>query len=296
MKTLDINLLRTMIAFAESGSCQGAASVVHRTQAAVSVHLKRLEEIAGKQLFEKVGRRLKLTPYGENMVAYARQIVRLHNEALAAFEPGTYTGTVRIGLPDDYIAVLLDILLLSFSSALPKAQLDLVCAPSAELRLLLAANTLDIAILSCETDTKEGYVLRKESSHWLASSGYSHIETPKKKLLLFPEGCILRKWALNALTARGIDYEIVCTSHNMQALKTAMSHGMGVMIATECNIPTGSVSLSENMGFPALPEVTIMVSASSNADPSLVQPLYNALRTYRAWQPQMPRAASYFQS
>lgn len=283
MKTIDIPLLRTIIAFADSGSCQGAADIVHRTQAAVSVHLKRLEEVAGGQLFVKKGRQLMLTADGHTLVCYARRIIRLHNEAIANFETTSFSGILRIGLPDDYISVLLSPMLQAFENALPKAQIELLCAPSAVLRPMLQDNSLDFAIVSGETNTQEGHVLRQETTHWIAASGYQHDAPGNLKLLLFPEGCILRKWGLNALNAKEVEYEILCTSHNMQALKTAMSYGLGVMIVTQCNVPTGSVILTEKAGLPALPDVTIMLIASSGVDQSVIQPLHAALRTYVEW-------------
>ncbi|WP_053006186.1 LysR substrate-binding domain-containing protein [Kiloniella spongiae] len=281
---MDIKLLRTLIAFSETGSCQGAADVVNKTQAAVSVHLKQLELAVGKPLFKKEGRQLRLNTNGHNLVSYAHRIVRLHNEALAAFKTTSFTGTLRVGLPDDYISTLLDPLLHAFDNALPSAQIELRCEPSANLRSSLANGELDAAILSSETDTKEGQVLRQEGTHWIAPKGYDHKTSDNLKLLLFPEGCILRKWALNALKMRNIKYEIVCTSYNMQALKTAMSHGLGVMVATESNMPEGSMSLSENMGLPALPDVTIMLVAGSNAKRHAVEQLYQTIQQHIGWK------------
>jgi DNA-binding transcriptional LysR family regulator len=283
VKTINIPLLRTIIAFEESGSCQGAADIVHKTSAAVSIHLKQLEHIVDKRLFVKEGRQLKLNTDGHNLVSYARRIIRLHNEALATFNTKAFVGTLRVGIPDDYIPVLLSSLLQSFEEALPKAQIDLHCAPSAILRQMLTNNSLDIAILSTETNTQEGYVLRQETTHWIAPSGFEYDPHEKIKLLLFPDGCILRKWALNALNIQKTEYEIVCTSQNMQALKTAMSHGLGVMLATQSNIPQGSVLLSKDEGFPALPDVTIMLIASSTIDTNIINPLYEAMQNHVNW-------------
>ena len=283
MKTINIPLLRTIIAFEESGSCQGAADIVHKTSAAVSIHLKQLEDVVGKRLFVKEGRQLKLNTDGHNLVSYARRIIRLHNEALATFNTKAFVGTLRVGIPDDYIPVLLSPLLQAFEEALPKAQIDLHCAPSVLLRQMLGSNRLDLAILSSETDTQEGYVLRQETTRWIAALGFQHDTPAKLKLLLFPEGCILRKWALNALNNQKTEYEIVCTSQNMQALKTAMSHGLGVMLATQSNIPAGSVLLSKDEGFPTLPDVTIMLVASSTVDTTAIDPLYEAIQNYVHW-------------
>jgi len=283
MKTLGIPLLRTLIAFEATGSCIGAAHIVHRTQAAVSVHLKKIEEITGKALFVKHGRRIKLNSEGYNLVVYARRIVQLHNEALKIFETTAYNGTLRIGLPDDYVGVLLTPLLIAFETALPNAQLDLHCAPSAVLRPMLNDGSLDFAIVSSETNTLDGLVLRQETAHWISAPGYIEASGKRMKLILFPEGCILRKWALNSLRVRNLEYDIVCVSQNMQALKVAMAHGLGVMIATRSNIPPGSIILDEKMGFPSLPDVTIMMASSLGVEPHVGDLLTKSLQENVAW-------------
>ncbi len=278
MKTIGIPLLRTIIAFADTGRTQAAADAVNKTQAAISVHFKRLEEITGKTLFTKKGRHLELNTDGQKLVSYARQIIRIHNDALASFNDTAFTGTVRVGLPDDYISFLLEPFLVAFEKALPRAQLDLHCAPSADLRLMQGKGKLDVAIVSCGTNTEEGYVLTEETSHWVANQSYQHDPSNPVKLLLFPAGCILRKWALNALHQQKMPYQIVCTSHNMQALKTATQQGLGVMVATKSNIPPDSQQLSPEMGFPALPNVTILLVAGSAIDPAIIAGLYQAMR------------------
>ena len=283
MTTMDIKLLRTLVAFSDTGSCLGAAKNINRTPAAVSVHLKRLEDAVGKELFEKDGRRLRLNSDGQNLVSYGRRIIRLHNEALATFNKTEFTGTLRIGLPDDYISLLLTPMLRALEKTLPKAQIELLCAPSASLRPMLKNNELDIAVLSSETDTQEGYVLRQETTHWIASSGYKHDAQQNLKLLLFPDGCILRKWALNALKNINLGYEIACTSHNMQALKTAMSHGLGIMVATKSNVPDGSVIVSEDSGLPSLPDVTIMLVANKDTDIDIIKALYQDVQNDIGW-------------
>lgn len=283
MKTLNIPLLRTFVAFADCGSCQSVAEAMHKTPAAISTQLKQLEQLAGKTLFEKKGRNLQLTKQGQRLLPYARQIMRLHNQALAAFEPDEFSETVRVGLPDDYISVLLNPLLRAFGSALPKAQIELHCAPSAVLRPMLAKNALDVSILSCKADAQEGQVLCREQAHWVAPADYKHCEDEVLKLLLFPEGCILRSWALEALRSRNIEYEVACTSHNMQALKIAMSNGLGVMLATESNIPDDCSVLTGKPGFPELPQVTVSLSPGIYADHRIIEPLYQAIRDQGQW-------------
>src|SRR5215211_699575 len=99
---LDVDQLRTFIAIAETGSFTKAAEVVFKTQSAVSMQMKRLEERIGKPIFERDGRASRLTDDGERLLDYARRIVKLNMEAVNAFAETELTGRVRLGVPDDY--------------------------------------------------------------------------------------------------------------------------------------------------------------------------------------------------
>ncbi len=99
---LDLDQLKTFVAITETGSFTKAAEEVFRTQSAVSMQMRRLEERIGKPLFEKDGRNNRLTVDGERLLLYARQLLRLNRETLAAFDEESLEGHIRIGMPDDY--------------------------------------------------------------------------------------------------------------------------------------------------------------------------------------------------
>src|SRR6476469_5668033 len=129
---LDIDQLRTFIAIAETGSFTRAADVVFKTQSAVSMQMKRLEERIGKAIFERDGRASKLTEDGDRLLDYARRIIKLNVEALAAFDDAELAGRVRLGLPDDYADRYLPEIMARFSRAYPRVELTVTCEPSVE--------------------------------------------------------------------------------------------------------------------------------------------------------------------
>src|SRR3954451_12742677 len=102
MYLLDIDQLRTFVAISDTGSFTRAADIVHKTQSAVSMQMKRLEERLGKPVFERDGRSSKLTEDGERLLDYARRILRLNSECVASFNEADLTGRVRLGLPGHY--------------------------------------------------------------------------------------------------------------------------------------------------------------------------------------------------
>src|SRR5215204_7763170 len=145
---LDVDHLRTFLAIAETGSFTRAADLVHKTQSAVSMQMKRLEERVGRPIFARDGRASKLTEDGERLLDYARRIVKLNVEALAAFGDGELNGRVRLGVPDDYADRYLPEIMARFSRAYPRVELTVVCEPSTELVERVEANELDLAIVT----------------------------------------------------------------------------------------------------------------------------------------------------
>ena len=130
---IDVDQLRTFIAIVETGSFTKAAEVVHKTQSAVSMQMKRLEERLGKPIFARDGRASKLTEDGDRLLDYARRIIKLNVEALAAFDDAELAGRVRLGLPDDYADRYLPEIMARFSRAYPSVELTVMCEPSVEL-------------------------------------------------------------------------------------------------------------------------------------------------------------------
>src|SRR5467141_3011385 len=145
---LDSDQLKTFIAIVETGSFTRAAEVVHKTQSAVSMQMKRLEERLGRPIFARDGRASKLTDDGERLLDYARRIVKLNVEALAAFSDAELTGRVRLGVPDDYADRYLPEIMARFSRAYPRVELTVVCEPSIALIEQIDANEIDLAIVT----------------------------------------------------------------------------------------------------------------------------------------------------
>lgn len=275
---LDTEQLRTLVAFADAGSCKGAAQLVHKTPSAVSIHLSKLAQALSRELLQSQGRRLVLTHDGTELVRYARRILALQGEAVAHFQATEVAGVIRIGLPDDYIPVLMTPLLAALARLAPRAHLEVLCAPSAELRPMLADGQLDLAVLSAETDTQEGIVLKTERVVWTASAQHDAHQADCLPVAFFPEGCIFRKWALAQLRQRRRDHRIVCTSRSVSAIQAAVRAGFAVSVVAESCVPPGAVVLTPEQGFAGLPAVTIILAASGAIDRDLAQRLAGQMR------------------
>jgi DNA-binding transcriptional LysR family regulator len=140
------NLLRSFVALNDAGSTVAAAKQVFVTQGALSLQLRRLEEMLGQSLFVRDGRKLTLNPAGETMLGYARRVLAIHDDAIAALAGDKFTGPVRIGMVQDFAESLLPGVLARFARSHEDAQLSVRVAGTAELRDLVSRGTLDLAI------------------------------------------------------------------------------------------------------------------------------------------------------
>src|SRR5881397_41544 len=171
---LDVDQLRTFLAIAETGSFTRAADIVHKTQSAVSMQMKRLEERLGRSIFARDGRASKLTEDGERLLDYARRIVKLNVEALAAFSDSELSGRVRLGVPDDYADRYLPEIMARFSRAYPGVELTITCQSSIE---LIDENELDLAIVTNCEGARPAESFRRERLLWVSSNRHSiHLE------------------------------------------------------------------------------------------------------------------------
>ncbi|MBS9477093.1 LysR substrate-binding domain-containing protein [Ancylobacter radicis] len=250
---LDIDQLRTFITIAETGSFTKAADVVHKTQSAVSMQMKRLEERVGKAIFARDGRASRLTDEGERLLDYARRIVKLNMEAVASLASAELSGRVRLGVPDDYADRYLPEIMARFSATHPNVELTVVCDPSSDLVDRIDTGDLDLAIITdCETLNRETEIIRREQLLWVGSMRHSaHLDTPVP-LALGRQSCNWRQEAISMLQAAGRAFRILYTSSNSTAVSAAVLSGLAISVLPESGLRPGMRVLGPSDGFPTL--------------------------------------------
>lgn len=254
---IDIEQLRTFIAIAETGSFTRAAEIVHKTQSAVSMQMKRLEERLERPIFARDGRASKLTEDGERLLDYARRMVKLNVEALAAFSDKELSGRVRLGVPDDYADRYLPEIMARFSRAYPGVELTVICEPSTELFERIAANALDLAIVTNCNGNRLPEIFRHERLLWVTSNRHAtQLEHPLPLALGRPS-CSWRQIAVERLEQMGRAYRILYTSANSGAVAAAVLSGLAISVFPESGVRPGMRVLASADGFPELPSCPI---------------------------------------
>ena len=267
---LDLDQLQTFITISDTGSFTRAADEVHRTQSAVSMQMRRLEERIGKPLFEKDGRTNKLTEEGERLLSYARRMMHLNRETLAAFDDRALEGTVRIGTPDDYADRFLPEIMARFARSNPRVELTVICEPTPGLVEHIKRGNLDLAIVTHNDARGQSEVVRREPLLWVSSSNHATHEQDVLPMAFGRPTCIWRRAACDVLDQMNREYRILFTSWSATVITAAVLSGLAISVLPECALRPGMRVLGEADGFGALPDCKIGIMRGHAARPEIV--------------------------
>lgn len=250
LQNLNIELLRTFVTIADTGSFKRAGEKLFITQSAVSLKIKKLEEILGKKLLSRrQGRLGGLTEEGGQLIGHAREMLRLNELAILSVIDPVIEGTINLGLTDDFIELHLPLVLARFSSAYPRVRLNVRCGLSQELTLAVQNGTLDAALIKQIPGTGTGRTLLAEPLVWVGSLPEVSKDQPLP-LVLFSEGCAYRQQAITALNNAGINWRITFTCAGLAGIQAALIGGMGVSA-----LPKNAVSGLPLCEHPMLPKL-----------------------------------------
>jgi DNA-binding transcriptional LysR family regulator len=267
---LEPDLLRTFVAIADSGSFTAAADRVHRTQSAVSMQMKRLEELLGRDLFARSGRSVERTRDGDLFLAHARRILRTHREALAAFNTTALTGTVTLGAPDDCASTFLPGILTRFAETHPLVHVNVVCEPSQALLTHIGDGTIDLALITKGSGESSGIIAQhREALVWVGAIGHDTHQQDPLPLAVFHTSCAFRKVTLAALVEQERPYRIAYTSASIAGIKAAIGAGLAVGVMARYNVDQGLRILGKVDGMPPLPSATILLVQTQARTPIL---------------------------
>jgi DNA-binding transcriptional LysR family regulator len=263
MKTLlDLRLLRAFVFLVETGSVSETARLTNRTQPAVSLQFRRLEEATGTTLLVMKGRRRVLTPDGELLLGYARTLLNLNAEVQARLSAPKLGGKVMLGVPDLYAASLLPPILGDFSAAHPNVEVEICCALSSQLMSRVESEAIDLALVTGMPAFKDGELVAQEPLIWVTGEQSSvHNENPLP-LALLPPGNIFRDHGLAALANMGRKWRVPYTSDSLSGLYAAVLAGIAVAVMTESSLASGMRRLGRQESFPPLPKVDLVMYRS----------------------------------
>ncbi len=253
---LDPELLKAFVAVADQRSFTRAASGLNRTQSAVSMQIKRLEEQLGTALFHRTKANVALSPAGEGLLGYARRILALNEEAVARLREHKVEGVVRLGVMDDYGTSILPPLIASFMAGYPLIQVQMETGLTSTMPGRLG-EAYDLVIAMHRAGSGQGEFLRHEQAVWAASPHHSVETQDPLPVALYPVGCLFRQWAMEALDRAKRRWRLAFVSHSLAAAEAIAAEGLAVTVVKAGTFPPRLRPLGERDGLPPLPAADI---------------------------------------
>ena len=254
--TLDPELLKAFVAVADHRSFTRAATALNRTQSAVSMQIKRLEERLGTALFHRTKVNVDLSLAGEGLLGYARRILLLNDEAVGHLQQHKVEGRVRLGVMDDYGSFVVPPVLASFVAAYPRIHIEMETGLTARMPERLGED-FDLVIAMHPEGQGGGELLRREQAVWATAVSQSVESQDPLPVALYPQGCLFRQWATEALDASGRPWRLAFVSHSLGAVESIAAQWLAVTVVKSGTFPPRLRALSERDGMPRLPGADI---------------------------------------
>lgn len=269
-RNLDMDLLRAFVAIAEARNISRAANALLRNQSTISLQLKRLEEAVGHRLCDRNPRAVRLTKEGEGLLAYALQILRLNDEAVASIKEPEIRGVVRLGAPEDFATTHLPEILGAFARSHPLVSLEVTCDFTLNLMDGFRRGAFDIALVKREPSVKlSGVRVWREPLVWVGADGFALSAKGEVPLVVSPEPCVYRKRALDALQKAKRSWRIAYTCGSLAGNLGAVAAGLGVSVLPKDMAPKNLKSLA-TARLPKLKETEIaLISRPESQAPVL---------------------------
>ncbi|HEX4389767.1 MAG TPA: LysR substrate-binding domain-containing protein [Steroidobacteraceae bacterium] len=267
MKNATLRQLRVFESAARHLSLTRAAEELHLTPPAVSIQIRQLEGHANARLFERLGRGLRLTQAGEEVLAHARDIlahIRASEEAIAGLE------ALERGLLD--VAVInagdyfLPWLIAAFRGRHPGIRARLTVGNREELLARLAAHEIDLAVMShAPTDpafaaqpfARHPHVIVAPPGHPLAMKRSVALEAVAREPLISREPGSATRLAMDqAFAESGVVPRIEMEIASNETIKQSVAAGFGLGFlsghAVQQELALGRLAVVPVKGFPVM--------------------------------------------
>ncbi|WP_317932553.1 LysR family transcriptional regulator [Halioxenophilus sp. WMMB6] len=261
MRNLPTDLLRTFVTVVDSGGFTAAAQQLGRSQPAISLQLKRLQDLVGQKLLARNGLPIELNSQGQLLYQYAKQILALNDQALAQFETTAIIGKIHFGIPSEFATTLLPKIVGRFVRAYPNITLEVTSALSKELLADQKRGQFDLILALHDDPASAGANLVKEEELVWVGNGRENLEQlPQLPLIVAPDGCVYRGRALRSLQASGQPWRVVYTNPDWSGITAAIDEGLGVTPLAKSTVPENLKILKAGGALPELGRVGVSLT------------------------------------
>lgn len=258
MKNLPMDLLRAFVSVSQLRSFTRAGELLGRSQPAVTLKIKRLEDLVDEKLFLRRGKNLELSDSGIALYDYAEQILTLNDLAISQISKSAVYGKIRLGIPSEFATVLLPKIVSRFAKAYPNVTLEVNCELSKHLLTKAGRENHDLILaLADQHADLDADLVKKDELVWVSSENFKHTKEGAVPLIVASEGCIYRHTAITSLNNADLSWQIVYTNPDLTGIQYAIQEGLGVTVLARSTVPENLHILSTSTGLPSLDNVSI---------------------------------------
>ncbi|AUL74693.1 LysR family transcriptional regulator [Pseudoalteromonas sp. 13-15] len=272
MKNISTDSLRTFVMIVDVGGFAKAGDFLGLSQPAVSLQIKRLEDVLGYKLFKKQGQRQVLNQYGELLLPMAKQMMQYNDAILQQFTSESITGKVRLGIPSEFAARILPSIIGDFVALYPEVSLEVKSRLSKHLLSASRQDQFDLVLALNEQLTSSKFpIFMQDQLVWVGD--LNQAKNQVVTLVTAPEGCIYRRRATDALKNAGIKYRIVYSNADLTGLIAALKEGLGITVLAKSTVPSELNYQVQTKYLPALGDIGISLVKSSGESENAVDKL-----------------------
>jgi DNA-binding transcriptional LysR family regulator len=277
------DLLRTFVTVVDLGGFTRAGEALGRTQPAISLQIRRLEELLDAKLIHSAGRQVVLTDAGVALGPYARQMLRLNDDIVAYFSEAALSGWIRVGVPTDFSHSFLLEAIASFATQHPDVKIEIESQLSQSLRESLAANKLDICVaIAPEGETPYLVDAVTIEPFWVVKTSFRAEPKAPLPIVRHPDPCEYGTRMRTGLRQAGRSWRTMLVSRDVSGLQTAVEAGLGATILTPATLRPGMRIGRADEGFPPVPPLRVGLfykhAALSKAGQGLAQHMLQDIR------------------
>ncbi len=262
--SLKLDAVRAFVHIVDLGSFTRAAANLGTTQSAVSLKLKRLEEVLGCSLVSRTPRSVQLTPQGTAFLDCARELLEAHERAIAAVS--RKRRRLSIGISDHVAGPELPALISRMNAQDPALLFEIRIGTSGELLQKFDRRELDTVIVRFDAGRRDGETIAKEKFGWYAADCWQPRPGEPLPIVTMPEPCGVRMMACRLLDEAGIAWTEVFVGGGVTAVSAAVVAKLGVAALARRMLPAGVIDLGPQLKLPDLPYLPVVLHTRETDD------------------------------
>lgn len=259
---LELDLLKTLVAISDSGNFSAAAEAVHRTPSAVSMQVKRIEDLIGRPVFHRNARSVTVTPEGEALLAHGRRVLALNSEIVKQFIEPEITGSVRLGVPDNLAERSMPDMLRQFGQTHCCVTIDVVVDDSKRLKKRVRSGEIEMALATCDPNQKSASdmeIIHREKLVWAGKKNGVASEQNPLPISVWEEGCCWRKSAIESLESHGRDFRIAFMCAHLSGQKAALLADLVIAPIPVSGCGGDIIELGNENGLPPIQDYALAI-------------------------------------